>query len=412
MPVVHVGVIGAGPAGLFAAEILSEAGHQVRLIDRMPTPGRKFVLAGRGGLNLTHSEELERFVDRYRSSTASSPLIATAVHAFPPDQLRAWANRLGFSTFVGTSGRVFPEVLRATPLLRAWLARLDTLGVVFVPNRRFVGFEGDDVVLSGPDGERREHFDAVIFALGGASWPRTGSDGSWVKAFRDSGVDVATLTASNCGWQVSWSPTMSEQFAGHPIKNVCVRSNGNSVRGELMIDRRGIEGGPIYALGSELRADHAAGRTVVLHVDLQPDRTPAALIDRLTRLPRGKSSTSNWLRKHGLRGAAAALLREDHRGAPDFSNPVEVAERIKDVELLLRAPFPIDRSISTAGGVELGEVRETFELRARPNCYVIGEMLDFDAPTGGYLLQACFATAWVAAKAIIERSAQEGRSVG
>ncbi len=367
----HVDIIGAGPSGLMAAEVLAKAGAKVRIIDRMASPARKFLMAGRGGLNLTHSEPLDKFLERYGEAR---PVLEPAIRAFPPQALIDWCNGLGIEIFVGSSGRVFPKSMKASPLLRAWLRRLGVLGVTLELKCEWTG---------------QKHSDAMILALGGASWPRLGSDAGWVDVLRGRGVAVNEFTPTNCGIGLSWSPHFRDRFAGQPLKRIAVTSGGRAVRGEAVVTKSGLEGGAIYALSRELR------RTGKLTLDLKPDLTPAALEERLSR-PRGKTSQSNWLRKSvGLPPVAISLLRE--AGLPAS------ARAIKAVDLTMTGTDMLARAISSAGGIALGEIDRGFELKAWPGVYAVGEMLDWEAPTGGYLLQACFSTAVAAARACIER---------
>ena len=362
-----VKIIGAGPAGLMAAEVLATAGHRVTIHDHMPAPARKFLLAGRGGLNLTHSEPLDQFLERYGEAQA---FLEPAIRAFPPDALVAWANGLGIETFVGTSGRVFPKMMKASPLLRAWLRRLDSLGVKLVTRSQWQGFDGTPSIL----------------ALGGASWPHLGSDAAWVPLFAEKGITVHPFKPANSRFLVHWSPVFRQKFAGAPIKNIALTYAGKRVRGELMISQEGIEGGAIYALSKGLR--EKPGHPLV--IDFRPDISEEVLAQRLAK-PRGKDSLSNYLRKvAGLSPVAINLLRETGT-APD-------ARGIKAMELKLERPAGITRAISSAGGVAREEVDEGFQLRKVPRAYCVGEMLDWEAPTGGYLLQACFSTAVMAAR--------------
>jgi uncharacterized flavoprotein (TIGR03862 family) len=367
----RVDVIGAGPSGLMAAEVLAASGAKVRVIDHMASPARKFLMAGRGGLNLTHSEALEPFLDRYG---AARGFLEPAIRAFPPQALIDWCNQLGIETFIGSSGRVFPKAMKASPLLRAWLRRLDGLGVELKLRARWTG---------------EKEADAMILALGGASWPRLGSDAHWVDVLTKQGVKVNPFIPANAGVTIVWSPHFVERFAGSPLKRIAITCLGKTVRGEAVITRTGLEGGAVYALGPELRQ---SGK---LTLDLKPDLTLAALEERLAR-PKGKDSQSNWLRKAtGLHPAAMALLREAGQPA--------TAAALKALPLTVTGTDTLARAISSAGGIGLTEIDRNFELEAWPGVYAVGEMLDWEAPTGGYLLQACFSTAVAAARACLER---------
>jgi uncharacterized flavoprotein (TIGR03862 family) len=354
-----------------AAEVLATAGVRTTVVEHMPSVGRKLLLAGRSGLNLTHAGE--DLPDRY------DPPIRAAVEAFPPDALRAWCEGLGQPTFVGTSGRVFPEAMRATPLLRAWLARLDELGVERRTRTRWTGATDADV---------------TVLALGGASWPRVGADGGWVGVVRSWGVRVGPLRPANCGFDVAWTPVFAERFAGTPIKGAVLRFAGHEVRGDPVVTRTGIEGGPVYALSAPLRD---AGPGAVLTVDLVPDRTVDELAERLAARP--KDSTAQRLRRAGVAPVAAGLLRE----ATGNRLPEDLAPLIKAVPVRVEGPRPLDKAISTAGGIALDELDDGFMLTKRPGTFACGEMLDWEAPTGGYLLQATFSTAVAAARGALRR---------
>jgi uncharacterized flavoprotein (TIGR03862 family) len=391
-------VVGAGPAGLAAAEVLAGAGVSVVIHERMPNPARKFLLAGRGGLNLTHSEPLEAFLTRYG---AARDHLEPAIRALPPEALRAWCEGLGIPTFVGSSGRVFPKSMKASPLLRAWLARLGALGVELVPRSRWTGWDGDNLVFETPTGRHTEKADVAVFALGGGSWPRLGSDGAWQDAFAGRGAEIVPLRPSNSGFLANWSDIFKSKFAGEPLKRVLLSFEGREARGEAMVTRSGIEGGAIYALSPALRDAIETKGSAVLQVDLLPDVTQEALIARLSANP--KDSLSNRLRKAGLSPVAASLLREDVFGAALPTNPAALAERIKTLEIRLAGVAAMDRAISTAGGISWASLGPDFSLKADPATFVCGEMLDWEAPTGGYLLQACFATGRAAAKGALSR---------
>ena len=402
----RVAVIGGGPAGLMAAEVLARSGARVTVFERMPSVGRKLLVAGRGGLNLTHSEPIDRLLDRYGPARS---VLAPPIADFGPSELRAWCDALGQAPFVGTSGRVFPSGFRATPLLRAWLRRLDELGVALQVRHSWRGWAEDGVRVADAAGvERIEPADAVVLALGGASWPRTGSDGAWTDVVRAEGIEVVPLRPTNVGVEVGWTTTFAERFAGTPLKNVAVSVSGVAgglarARGDAMVTTAGLEGGVIYAVGRELGAalDVAGLGGVVLRVDLLPDLPPDEVVSRLGRR-RPKDSTSTALRRAlGLSPVAVGLLREATRN--DIPGSVdELAALVKAVPVLVTGRRPIARAISTAGGIALGEVDESFMLRRRPGTFVAGEMLDWDAPTGGYLLQATFSTAVAAARGALD----------
>jgi uncharacterized flavoprotein (TIGR03862 family) len=388
-----VAVIGGGPAGLMAAEVLTGGGANVAVFDRMPSLGRKFLLAGRGGLNLTHSEAIERFMARYgRAAEHLQP----AIEALPPDALRTWSEGMGQETFVGSSGRVFPKAMKASPLLRAWLARLRERGVAFNLRHRWRGWdERAALVFDTPDGNASVEADAVVLALGGASWPKLGSDGSWQEILREKGVSIAPLAPSNSGFVVLWSDVFAERFAGQPLKAIEVQFDDTRLRGEVMVTHTGIEGSAVYALSSLLRDAISANGDATLAVDLRPDVSEDVLAKQLSA-PRGKQSLSSFLRKVAkLSPPAIGLVHEQGiaRGlSPASASPEDLARMIKRVELRLVSAAPIERAISTAGGIEFAELDRQFMVRKLPGVFAAGEMLDWEAPTGGYLLQACFAT--------------------
>ena len=390
---IQAAVIGAGPAGLIAAETLAQDGATVTVYDAMPSVGRKFLMAGRGGLNLTHSEPLPAFLARYREAETR---LAAAIEAFPPECLRAWCEELGQPTFVGTSGRIFPKVLKASPLLRAWLRKLDTMGVSFSMRHRWTGWDdGGRLLFQTPEGESAVEARATVLALGGASWPRLGSNGSWAETLRGKGVVVPPLKPANCGFTVNWSDIFRDRFEGVPLKGIALSFAGRSVRGEAVITRDGIEGGAIYALSAELREAILTSGQAMLHIALRPDISAGDLITRLSA-PRGKQTLSNWLRKAAqLSPVAIGLLQEAtvKSGTPLASLPAEkLAELINAVPVRLTGIAAITRAISSAGGIAFDELDADFMLRRLPGVFAAGEMLDWEAPTGGYLLQACFAT--------------------
>ncbi len=397
----NVVVIGGGPGGLMAAEVISGAGHLVRLYDAMPSVGRKFLMAGKGGLNLTHSETLEKFLVRYgKKRQQLQPMIT----AFGPSALRDWAHALGIETFVGTSGRVFPSDFKAAPLLRAWLHRLRGSGVQFHMRHRWTGWSAVGALkFQTSQGEIRVNGDAAVLALGGGSWARLGSDGAWVSLLEAKKIQVAALEPANCGFDVSWSEHFRQKFAGAPVKAVAASANCESlsVRGEFVITETGIEGGLIYVLSALLRDEIAASGYASVTLDLAPDRDTRRLIEDLSR-PRGSESTANFLRRRaGIEGVKAGLLREV-LAAQDFADPMRVACAIKALHLRLNAARPIDEAISTAGGVAFDEVDSRLMLKALPGVFCAGEMLDWEAPTGGYLLTGCFASGRQAGLGVVE----------
>lgn len=399
----RVAVIGAGPAGLMAAETLANGGAHVTVYDRMPSVGRKFLMAGRGGLNLTHSEPFEPFMTRYGVAAA---LLRGAIENFSPEHLRAWCEGLGQPTFVGTSGRVFPKALKASPLLRAWLRRLDQAGTAFALRHDWRGWAPDGGLLfDGPDGPVSVAADAAVFALGGASWPRLGSDGGWVAPLQARGVEVTALCPANSGFHVSWSQLFRDRFEGVPLKGVALTAGADTTRGEIMMTRDGLEGGGIYALSAILREEIAQAGTASLKITLRPDIASIDLVKRLSA-PRYKQSLSTFLRKAlGLSPVAIALLQEsaiaDGRSLSTMP-PVELAALVNAVPIALTGTAPLARAISTAGGIAWSEIDERFMLKRLPGVFVAGEMLDWEAPTGGYLLQASFATGAAAAKGVLE----------
>ena len=389
-----IAVIGGGPAGLMAAEVLSDAGLRVDVYDAMPSVARKFLLAGRGGLNLTHSEAPEPFVARYGARHAE---VGRWLAMFGPQQLRDWAHALGITTFVGSSGRVFPQEMKAAPLLRAWLHRLRGAGVSFHARHRWQGWDGDGALrFATPAGELKVGAGATVLALGGGSWARLGSDGAWVPLLAARGVAVQTLRPANCGFNVSWSEHLRQRFAGEPVKNVSaafVAADGTAIRraGEFLITSDGVEGNLIYALSAPLRDGIEASGNATLQIDLVPERELQGLTKDLAH-PRGRDSLANHLRRRaGIAGVKAALLYEC-AAAADLATPERLAARIKSLPLRLASPRPLDEAISSAGGVDFAALDGNLMLRELPGVFCAGEMLDWEAPTGGYLLTACFAS--------------------
>jgi len=376
-----------------ASDVLAHGGAHVTVYDQMPAVGRKFLLAGRGGLNLTHSESIEQFLQRYGSA---EPPLRPAIAAFSPDDLRAFSAKLGQETFVGSSGRVFPRAMKASPLLRAWLRRLATMGVAFKLRHRWLGWDGEGrLIFDTPSGHTAAAADASVLALGGASWPRLGSDGGWVAAIAQAGIVVTPLRPANCGFLVDWSAIFRSRFEGQPLKRIALSFGDRSVRGEAVITKLGLQGGGLYALSDRLREAIAVAGHAVLQIDLCPDRSAAALAQKLSA-PRRKQSLANVLRKAAsLSPAAIGLLREAAVAASiQLSElaPAALASLIKAVPVRLVGIEPIAKAISTAGGISFDEIDANFMLRRHPGTFVAGEMLDWEAPTGGYLLQACFAT--------------------
>ncbi len=379
-------VIGAGPAGLMAADVMARAGLQVTVFDRMPSAGRKFLMAGRGGLNLTHSEPVDVFLSRYADASA---WLGPAITAFSPGDVRTWADDHGEETFVGSSGRVFPKSFKASPLLRAWLRELSELGVILETRRHWTGW-GHDGSLSFSDGSTI-NADVCVLALGGASWPRLGADGNWVSVLAGKGIEVAALVASNAGVTCKWSDMTIARHAGVPLKRIAVTLAGRTARGEAMISRSGLEGGVIYAVSRELRDSMATSGRADLLLDLRPDLDVNQLTARLAKVPR-KQSLSNKLRKAAGLSPQAISVWRDCVHSQNFETDAALAGSLKAVAVEVTGIQPIDRAISSAGGIAAGEVEENFMLTKLPGVFVCGEMLDWDAPTGGYLLQACFAT--------------------
>ncbi|MBD9400056.1 TIGR03862 family flavoprotein [Pseudomonas sp. PDM11] len=395
-----VAIIGGGPAGLMAAETLALAGVRVDLYDAMPSVGRKFLLAGVGGMNITHSEPYPAFVGRYGERERE---IHALLQDFDANALREWIHGLGIDTFVGTSGRVFPADMKAAPLLRAWLKRLREAGVRLHTRHRWLGWNQDGSLrVASPEGERAVRADAVLLALGGGSWPRLGSDGSWVAHLQQAGVPVAPLQPSNCGFDVAaWSPLLREKFAGAPLKNVALGLPDEAPRpGEFVLTDTGIEGSLVYALSAGIRQRIARDGSCTVYLDLLPQRSEAALGNALSK-PRGSNSMAKHLhRQAGLDGVKAALLRE-LTPAEHFADAQRLAAAFKALPITLRQPRPIEEAISSAGGVPFEALDDNLMLRQLPGTFCAGEMLDWEAPTGGYLLTACFASGRVAGQGML-----------
>ena len=400
----RIAIIGGGPAGLAAAEALSQAGLGIDLFDAMPSLGRKFLMAGRGGLNLTHSEALDLFLSRYG---LDSPEISTMVRACPPQSLQDWAEGLGIETFVGSSGRVFPREMKAAPLLRAWLHRLREAGVAIHVRHRWLGWCADGSLrFTTSTGESRHAPDATLLALGGGSWAKLGSDGAWMPLLKERNIALTPLKPANCGFEVSWSSFLRERFAGEPIKTVaasCSDETGTVIRrqGEFVISEHGVEGSLIYALSAPLRDALERDGRATLMLDLLPDRTAERVLIDVAH-PRGARSLASHLQgRLGITGVKAALLREV-LSKDEMLDAAKLAAAIKALPLTLTATRPIDEAISTAGGVCFDALDHNLMLKQMPGVFCAGEMLDWEAPTGGYLLTGCIASGQAAARGVLE----------
>jgi uncharacterized flavoprotein (TIGR03862 family) len=412
-----VAVIGGGPAGLKAAETLVQGGTQVDVYDAMPSVGRKFLLAGKGGMNITHGEAMDAFQSRYGARRAQ---IAPLLDAFGPQALREWVHGLGIDTFVGSSGRVFPSDMKAAPLLRAWLHRLRAAGVRFHMRHRWTGWAGQDgtghLRFATPDGERTVRADAVVLALGGASWPRLGSDGAWAPLLEKHGISIVPLQPANCGFDVGWSEHFRTRFAGHPVKSVSAGFTSRDDctyrrQGEFMITDSGVEGSLIYALSAPLRDEIAATGRAVLQLDLAPGKELQRVISDVAH-PRGSRSMSSHLQSRlGIAGVRAGLLREL---APKeaYADPARLGAMIKALPLPLVAPRPIEEAISSAGGVAFESLDAQLMIRVMPGVFCAGEMLDWEAPTGGYLLTACFGSGHCAGAGVLKWLARHDAKSG
>ena len=409
-----VAIIGGGPAGLMAAEVLSQQHIKVDVYDSMSSLGRKFLMAGKSGLNLTHSEPFEKFVSRYGNRRKE---IEKWLMDFTPDDLREWAHRLGVETFVGTSGRVFPKEMKASPLLRVWLKRLNEAGVRFHLKHRWIGFvnstqggvlaagDGDEskvhIKFETSDGIKSIRADAVILALGGGSWARLGSDGAWVNWLKQAGVKVEALKPSNCGFDVAWSPHFRGKFNGHPIKSVVLSFESFRQQGEFIVTKEGVEGSLIYAASALIRDAIEVKGEAVISLDMAPDRSHEWLFEKLSK-PRGSRSMSSHLEKTvGLKGVKAGLLYE-FVSKEDLLSVEKLTSSIKQLRIPLIAPRPLDEAISSAGGVTFESLNENLMIRELPGVFCAGEMLDWEAPTGGYLLTACFASGRVAGEGVLK----------
>ena len=402
-------IIGGGPAGLMAAEVISQAGVKVSVYDAMPSVGRKLLMAGKGGLNITHSDAYDKFLSRYGFRTA---YIKPMLDRFGADALREWVHQLGITTFIGSSGRIFPAEMKAAPLLRAWLHRLRHSGVTFHVRHQWLGWSQTNpqaLRFISPHGEKEIVADAVVMALGGGSWPQLGSTGAWVKLLAERGIQVNSLVPTNCGFDVVWSDHFRERFAGQPLKSVLATFNDFCQQGDCVITATGIEGSLIYALSATLRDEIAIKGAATLSLDLMPGKSLASMMERFSQ-PRGKQSMANHLRKRlGIAGVKAALLREVF-SAEDFNDPVKLCSAIKALPIKLVATRPIEEAISTAGGVSFDAVDEHLMLQNLPGVFCAGEMLDWEAPTGGYLLTACFASGKTAGEGVLEWLANPGKT--
>ena len=400
----RVAVIGAGPAGLMAAEVLLKGGAKVDVYDTMPSVGRKFLMAGKGGLNLTHAEAKPEFIARYGTS---SEQVASWLADFDATDLRAWVHDLGIETFVGSSGRVFPTGMKAAPLLRAWLHRLRASGAKFHVRHRWRGWNAQgELCFTTSSGEQLVAADAIVLALGGGSWSRLGSDGAWVPLLEARGVNIAPLRPSNCGFDVNWSEHFRSRFAGHPLKNISLSHTdmaGNPLnrKGEFMIGAHGVEGSLIYAFSARLRDAIAAQGSTTLHIDLAPDKSLQRLSEEIAH-PRGARSMASHLQSRaGISGVKAGLLRECAT-RDDYADPARLAAAIKSLPITLVAPRPLDEAISSAGGVSFDALDAQLMLRQLPGVFCAGEMLDWEAPTGGYLFTACFASGRRAGQGVLD----------
>jgi hypothetical protein len=391
----RIAIVGAGPAGLMAAEVLAAASASVDVYDAMASSGRKFLLAGRGGMNITHSEENAAFVARYRER---APEVGAWLQEFDGAAVRAWIHGLGIDTFIGSSGRVFPAEMKAAPLLRAWLHRLKEGGVRFHMRHRCLDFNPAALRFETADGALTVQADAVILALGGGSWARLGSDGAWVEPLRRHGVQVRDLAPSNCGFEVDWSEHFRQRYAGTPLLTVAIATENSAPRkGQFVVTEHGVEGSLIYALSAPLREQIAASGSATIWLDLAPDFSAQKVAAEVSH-PRGaRSMASHLASRLGLKGVKSGLLHECLSKA-DYHDPAALAAAIKHLPLVLRRPRPLDEAISSAGGICFEALDERGMLRALPGVFGCGEMLDWEAPTGGYLLTACFASGRAAAQ--------------
>ena len=395
-----VTIIGGGPTGLMAADVLSQNNYQVTIFERKPSVGRKFLLAGRGGLNITHSEKKELFLEKYgKNSNFLKPII----NNFSPQDLRIWCEMLGEKTFIGSSGRVFPKSFKASPLLRAWLSRLKIQNVIFKTKHDWLGWDHDQLLFRSENEYILIKSDITLLALGGASWPKLGSDGSWVNILKKANVKVSKLQPSNCGFIVNWSEIFKNRFAGKPLKSIQIRFREKKIKGEFIITSNGVEGGAIYTISSALREAINENGFAELIIDLKPDLKLKQIETYLSR-PKFKLTTTNFLRKNlNLSDVAIGLLMELKNNLMKNMSKKKLAFNIKNFKLIIQQPFSIERSISTAGGVCFNSIDNNFMLITKPNVYVGGEMIDWEAPTGGYLLQACISNGAFIGNAILKK---------
>ena len=392
-------IVGGGPAGLMSAQIIASAGHQVKIYDAMPNFGRKFLLAGRGGLNLTHSQSFEKFVKNYFED---QDWLEPCIKEFDANDLQKWCHELGQETFVGSSGRVFPKSMKTSPLLRNWLRKLDNLGVKFYPNHQWLGFDNQDLIFKNRENNLiHEKSDATLLALGGASWPQLGSNGKWVDILSTYDIKIAKLEPANCGFVVNWSDYFKQKFAGTPLKSIAITHNNITHKGEFVVTKNGIEGNAVYALSSYLRETIKEEGKAILYLDLRPEMSLENLEKKLAI--QNKKSFSNYLQKAGFANYTNSLLRElIGLDKINNANSHELANYLKNLPITLIATSDINRSISSAGGIKKESFDDNFMLKNLAGVFVVGEMLDWEAPTGGYLLQACFSTAVRASKGVLK----------
>lgn len=398
-----VAVIGGGPAGLMAAEVLSGRGCEVHVYEAKSSIGRKFLVAGKGGLNLTHDEPFDQFVGRYRPNLDT---IRKWLESFGPDQIREWSQQLGIETFTGPSGRVFPKDLKAFPLLQKWTQRLQSAGVIFHTNHRWQGWASDqELIFETPSGTEHIKCDSTILALGGASWSKLGSDGKWVPMLAAHGIEVSTLKPANCGFELEWSSHFRDKFAGEPLKSIALSFTNSSgeqfnSQGSCVVTEYGLESGVIYAASALIRDQITEHGSAVIKIDLVPDLGEEQVLKKLS-VPRGSKSLSNHLRKQlKLQGVETGLLYEFAKEQMNSSE--ELSHAIKGLEIRLTAARSVEEAISTAGGVRLEDLNEHLMVQSHPGLFCAGEMLDWEAPTGGYLLTACFASGRVAGEGVSE----------